>query len=59
MKILTMILVLVIVLSVSFTGCARAEFEMSPIVITPKQVVTEEEFTVSVDIANVGNADGA
>ena len=59
MKILTMILVLGIVLSASFTGCDRAEFEMSPIVITPKQVVTEEEFTVNVDVANVGNADGA
>ena len=59
MKILTMILVLGIVLSASFTGCARAEFEMGPIVITPKQVVTGEEFAVNVDVANVGNADGA
>ncbi len=42
----------------SLAGCAKAEFEVSPVTITPSQVVIDEEFNASVDITNVGGADG-
>ncbi len=39
-------------------GCAQAEFKVSPLTITPSQVVPGEPFTASAEITNVGNADG-
>ena len=39
-------------------GCASAEFEVSPITITPSQVVAGESFTLSTESINVGGAEG-
>ena len=41
----------------SLAGCARAEFEVSSITITPSEVVAGEPFTVSAEITNVGDAE--
>lgn len=58
MKILTMILVLGIVLSASFTGCARAEFEVTSLNISPAGLAGGESATVTANIGNVGGSEG-
>ena len=52
------LLLAVMLLLGSLAGCAKAEFEVSPVTITPSQVVIDETFNASVDITNVGGADG-
>lgn len=56
-KFLGVLLVGLLVLG-SLAGCVRAEFEVSPIIIMPSQVVAGEQFTVSTEITNVGGAEG-
>ncbi len=56
-RFLGVLLVLVLV-SGGLTGCASAKFEVSQLTITPSQVATGEDFTVSAEIINVGDADG-
>ncbi len=52
------VLLVLILVSGGLTGCASAEFEVSQLTITPSQVATGEDFTVSAEIINVGDADG-
>ncbi len=58
MKIFLGLLLVLILVSGGLTGCASAEFEVSQLTITPSQVATGEDFTVSAEITNVGDADG-
>lgn len=53
------IIVTTIVLSFLFvTSCTKAEFNISPLVITPSQIIPGETITVNTDIKNIGNAEG-
>jgi len=64
-----MLLVVILILG-GLAGCAkpapppapvpaqRAEFEVTPITITPNEVATGESLTVSAKVTNVGGADG-
>ncbi len=56
-RFLGMLLIVILILS-GLTGCARAEFEVSPLNITPNEVISGETCTVSAEIKNVGGADG-
>lgn len=56
-KFLGVLLAVILVLG-GLAGCASAEFEVSQLTITPSQVAASEEFTVSAEITNVGDADG-
>jgi hypothetical protein len=52
------ILIIVILTLSSMVGCARAEFEVSPLISAPSEVIVGESFIVENKIANVGTADG-
>lgn len=52
-----LILITVIVFG-GLTGCATAEFEVSPISISPSQVVAGEPAVAEVNVSNIGGADG-
>jgi len=54
--VLTAVLLAVILLVP--TGCAKAEFEVSPLAVTPAKAAIGEAVTVTVEVANVGNAEG-
>lgn len=56
-KFLGVLLVGLLVLG-GLAGCARAEFEVRPLTITPGQIVAGESFTASTEITNVGGAEG-
>lgn len=56
-KFLGVLLVGLLVLG-GLAGCARAEFEVRPLTITPGQIVAGERFTASTEITNVGGAEG-
>ncbi len=54
-----MVTVIVLVLAlVMSTACAKAEFELSSLEITPSSVGTGDTATVKVDVTNAGKAEG-
>ena len=58
-KQITVVTVIMLVLTLSmFTACAKAEFELSSLEIIPSNVTIGDTAIVSVDVANVGNAEG-
>jgi len=51
------IVCLLILMLIIPTGCKAAKFELSSLEITPSKVATGDVAIVSVDLANVGNAE--
>ncbi|MFC2033809.1 CARDB domain-containing protein [Chloroflexota bacterium] len=49
---------ILLIFTLSLTGCASAVFEISPITIHPSYVIPGETFTVNAEVTNVGDADG-
>ena len=52
------LLIIVITFPVIFCSCESANFEVSNLVIEPAQVLTGETVTVTVDVTNIGAAEG-
>jgi len=56
---ITVVIIILLALAlIVLTGCARAEFQLSPLEVSPSKVATGDTAVVKMDVTNVGEAEG-
>ena len=52
------IFIISIVMLLTLPSCAKAEFELSNLSVSPEQITEGESAKVTIDVTNTGNAEG-